>query len=83
MVTAEGNNVVIRLDQPYAQSYVLNCLASNVGSVVDKETVMSHAEGEDFGNAWLSTNSAGSGAYALAAWRPNEAVQLIDRKSVV
>lgn len=77
MVTAEGNNVVIRLDQPYAQSYVLNCLASNVGSVVDKETVMSHAEGEDFGNAWLSTNSAGSGAYALAAWRPNEAVQLI------
>ena len=77
MVTAEGNNVVIRLDQPYAQSYVLNCLASNVASVVDKKTVQSHAEGEDFGNAWLSTNSAGSGAYRLGSWRPNEAVQLI------
>ena len=76
MVTADGNKVILKLDQPYAQSYVLNCLASNVGSVVDKETVIGHAEGEDLGNAWLSTNAAGSGAYALAAWRPNEAVQL-------
>lgn len=39
---------------------MLNCLASEVGSVIDKETAMSHAEGEDFGNAWLSTNGAGS-----------------------
>ena len=75
MVTAEGNNVVIRLDQPYAQSYVLNCLSAEVASVVDKETVMTHVEGDDFGNAWLSTNSAGSGPFSLAAWRPNEVVQ--------
>ena len=56
--------------------YVLNCLFSaEVASVVDKETVMAHVEGDDFGNAWLSTHSAGSGPFSLAAWRPNEVVQ--------
>ncbi|SMO49016.1 ABC transporter substrate-binding protein [Paracoccus laeviglucosivorans] len=75
MITADGNKIILKLDQPYAQSFVLNCLASNVASVVDKETVIANAEGEDFGNAWLSTNDAGSGPYKLATWRPNEAVQ--------
>lgn len=77
MVKAEGNTLSITLDKPYAQSFVLNCLAASVASVVDKEEVLKHVEGEDFGNAWLNTNSAGSGAYALGAWKPNEAVQLV------
>ncbi|MBD9527935.1 ABC transporter substrate-binding protein [Paracoccus sp. PAR01] len=75
-VTFDGNKLILKLDQPYAQSFVLNCLASNVASVVDKETVLGHVDGEDFGNTWLSTNAAGSGPYALQTWRPNEAVQL-------
>lgn len=76
MVTFEGDRLTLQLDQPYAQSYVLNCLSAEVASVVDKETALSHAEGEDFGNAWLSTNSAGSGPFSLGGWRPNEMVQL-------
>ncbi|WP_062560641.1 ABC transporter substrate-binding protein [Paracoccus aminovorans] len=76
-ISFDGNKLVLKLDQPYAQSYVLNSLASEVASVVDKETVLSHAEGEDLGNAWLSTNSAGSGPFNLGAWKPNEAVQLV------
>lgn len=75
-ITFEGNRLTLNLDKPYAPSFVLNCLTANIASVVDKELVMSHAEGEDLGNAWLNTNEAGSGAYTLAAWRPNEAVQL-------
>ncbi|TWI38056.1 ABC transporter substrate-binding protein [Paracoccus sulfuroxidans] len=75
MITADGNKLVLKLDQPYAQSFVLNCLAASVGSVIDKETAMQHAEGDDFGHAWLNTNSAGSGPYSLAGWRPNEQVQ--------
>ncbi|WP_415129091.1 ABC transporter substrate-binding protein [Paracoccus sp. (in: a-proteobacteria)] len=75
-VTFEGNKLTLKLDQPYAQSFVLNCLASNVASVVDKETAMANVQGEDLANAWLSTNAAGSGPFSLAAWRPNEAVQL-------
>lgn len=76
MVKADGNTLSITMDKPYAQSFVLNCLAASVASVVDKDEVMKHAEGEDMGNAWLNTNSAGSGPYTLAAWKPNEVVQL-------
>ena len=76
LVTFDGNTLSITMDQPYAESFVLNCLTANVASVVDKEVVLQHAEGEDFGNKWLSTNSAGSGPYTLTAWRPNEQVQL-------
>lgn len=75
-ITFEGNTLTLNLDQPYAQSFVLNCLTAMVASVVDKETVLEHVEGEDLGNAWLANNEAGSGAYVLQAWKPNEAVQL-------
>ena len=75
-IRAEGNQVILELDQPYALSFVLNCLASNSGGIVDKETVLANGGEDDLGNAWLSTNSAGSGPYTLTAWRPNEQVQL-------
>ncbi|WP_410216590.1 ABC transporter substrate-binding protein [Paracoccus sp. (in: a-proteobacteria)] len=75
-ITAEGNTLTLTLDKPYAPSFVLNCLTANIASVVDKELVLSHEQDGDLGNAWLNTNEAGSGAYVLAAWRPNEQVQL-------
>lgn len=75
-ITFDGNKLTLNLDKAYAPSFVLNCLTANIASVVDKETVMAHAEGDDFGNAWLTLNEAGSGPYELAAWKPNEAVQL-------
>ena len=77
MVRAEGNTLSITMDKPYAESFVLNCLTASVGSVVDKETVLQHVEGDDYGNKWLSTNGAGSGPFSLGAWKPNEAVQLV------
>lgn len=76
MIKAEGNKLTIQLDKPYALSLVLNCLANNVGNIIDKETVLANVQGDDYGNAWLSTNSAGSGPYSLTAWKPNEQVQL-------
>lgn len=75
-ITFDGNKLTLKLDKPYAPSFVLNCLTASIASVVDKELVLQHVEGEDMGNTWLNTNEAGSGAYALAGWRPNEAVQL-------
>lgn len=74
-ITFDDTTLTLHMDQPYAPSFVLNCLTANIASIVDKETVLPHVEGEDLGNAWLSTNAAGSGAYTLAAWRANEAVQ--------
>ncbi|TJZ91807.1 ABC transporter substrate-binding protein [Paracoccus gahaiensis] len=76
MITSEGNTLTLTMDKPYAPSFVLNCLTANIASVVDMETVMANEADGDLGNGWLNTNEAGSGAYVLAAWRPNEQVQL-------
>jgi peptide/nickel transport system substrate-binding protein len=72
------------VDKPYAPSFVLNCLTATVASVVDKKLVMEHVAAvkptpeykydNDFGNGWLKTNYAGSGAFKLRDWRANEIV---------
>jgi peptide/nickel transport system substrate-binding protein len=72
------------VDKPYAPSFVLNCLTATVASVVDKKVVMQHVAAvkptpeynfdNDFGNGWLKTNYAGSGAFKLRDWRANEIV---------
>lgn len=76
MITFDGDTLTLTMDQPYAPTFVLNCLTANIASVVDKEAVLANEVDGDLGNAWLNTNEAGSGAYVLAAWRPNEVVQL-------
>ena len=68
--------LVIQTDKPFAPTFLSNALTASAGSVVDMETVMQHVEGEDLGNKWLSQNSAGSGAYVLRSWTPNESVIL-------
>lgn len=75
-IKAEGNKVTITTDKPYATSFVLNCLTATIGAIVDMKTVMEHDADGDLGNAWLKTNTAGSGAYSLVSWKPNESVTL-------
>jgi peptide/nickel transport system substrate-binding protein len=76
-IVAEGNTVRITTDKRYATSFVLNCLTATIGGIVDKEVVMANEVDGDLGNAWLATNSAGSGAYVLQGWKPNESVTLV------
>lgn len=76
MIRVEDGKLVITTDKRYAVSFVLNCLTATVGSVVDMKTVMANEVDGDMGNGWLATNSAGSGAYSLASWKPNESVTL-------
>ncbi len=74
------------VDKPYAPSFVLNVLTATVASVVDKQFVVSKAKpvtptaeykyDNDFGNEFLKTGYAGSGAYKIVTWRANEAVVL-------
>ncbi len=74
------------VDKPYAPSFVLNCLTATVASVVDKKLVLDHVKpvtpsadykyDNDFGNEWLKTGYAGSGAFKLREWRANEVVVL-------
>ncbi|WP_187431119.1 putative D,D-dipeptide-binding periplasmic protein DdpA [Roseobacter fucihabitans] len=75
-IKAEGNTLTITTDKKYATSFVLNCLTATIGGIVDKELVMANEVDGDMGNTWLKTNSAGSGAYKLVGWKPNESVTL-------
>ncbi len=75
-IKADGNTVSITTDKRYATSFVLNCLTATIGGILDKEEVMKHVDGDDMGNTWLKTNTAGSGAYTLVSWKPNESVTL-------
>jgi peptide/nickel transport system substrate-binding protein len=72
----DDGTLQITITEDFSPSLVLSLMSSVVGSVVDMKTVMAHAEGDDLGNGWLKTNSAGSGAYSLKAWKANESVVL-------
>jgi len=64
--------VTMTVSKPFAPTFFLNCLTSGVASIVDSKTVKANEKDGDFGNAWLKTNSAGTGAYSVRAWRANE-----------
>ncbi len=68
----DDQTVVIKVSKPFAPTFFLNCLTSGVASIVDSKLVTANAKDGDFGNAWLKLNSAGSGAYVVRSYRPNE-----------
>jgi peptide/nickel transport system substrate-binding protein len=80
----DAGTFTFTVDKPYAPSFVLNCLTATVASVVDKKLVLEHVKAmtpsadykydNDFGNEWLKTGYAGSGAFKLREWRANEVV---------
>ena len=70
--------VRIVTNKPYAPSFVYNCLTAPIAAVVDSKLLKEHASNGDFGNGWLKTRSAGSGAYRLRVWKPNE-IYVLDR----
>jgi len=68
----DANTVVITVSQPFAPTFFLNCLTSGVAAVVDSKLVKTNEKDGDWGNGWLKLNSAGSGAYKVRSYRPNE-----------
>ncbi|WP_049104077.1 ABC transporter substrate-binding protein, partial [Burkholderia cenocepacia] len=68
--------VSVTTDRKYAPTFVLNVLGSWPASVLDKKLLLSHQQGNDFGNGWLKTNEAGSGAYRLVKWTAGDSVVL-------
>jgi peptide/nickel transport system substrate-binding protein len=72
----DDSTFTITITEDFAPSLVLSLMSSVVGSVVDKKTAMEHEAAGDMGNGWLKTNSAGSGAYVLKAWKASESVAL-------
>jgi len=77
MVTAPDDATLkVTIAANYAPTLVYALLGSVVGSVVDMKTAMSHETAGDMGNGWLKNNSAGSGAYILKSWKPNDSVAM-------
>ncbi len=72
MITASGDTLTLKVDKPYAPTFLYNILTAGVASIVDAETVKAHDVGGDMGNAWLHDNTAGTGAYVLKSFKPNE-----------
>ena len=65
----DPQTLVLELPKPAATSYVLYCLSANVGSVVEKATVLANQVKNDLGNEWLNSHSAGNGPYQLTAFQ--------------
>ena len=77
MIHATGpHTLVFTIKEKFAPTFVLYCLSANCGSVVEKAVVMKNAAGADLGNAWLKTNSAGSGPFTVRSWKASESVVL-------
>ena len=72
MITASGDTLTLKVDKGYAPTFLYNCLTAGIGSIVDAETVKTHDVAGDMGNEWLKNNSAGTGAYTLKSFKPNE-----------
>lgn len=68
----DPQTVSITVNKPYATSFFLNCMTSDVAAIVDSKLVQANVKDNDFGNEWMKRNSAGSGAYILRGWRANE-----------
>ncbi|KUF10963.1 ABC transporter substrate-binding protein [Pseudoponticoccus marisrubri] len=80
MVTGEGNTVTLKYAGDFSPAFVMNVLAARPASIVDSQLVMENAVDGDMGNAWLNTNSAGSGAFSLQMYRPAEMLRLVANK---
>jgi peptide/nickel transport system substrate-binding protein len=75
MVTIADGKVVVKWEGDFASAFVLNVLAARPASIVD-EVLVSENAGDDQGNTWLNTHSAGSGPFVMADYRPAEIVRL-------
>jgi peptide/nickel transport system substrate-binding protein len=57
-------------------AFALAILSAPVASIVDEKQVSAHVTAGDFGNAWLKTNSAGSGPFKIRTYTAHEALVL-------
>lgn len=80
MISAvDDYTVQVRLPQPNDPDLILGVIAGlGVAMVIDRKLAMEHVKNDDYGQAWLTTNSAGSGPFRLVRWQANDMV-MIDR----
>ena len=76
MVTVDGNTITVKYEGDFAPSFVLNVLAARPASIVDMQTAMANEIDGDMGHAWMNQNSAGTGPFSLATYRPADVLML-------
>ncbi len=78
MVAAtDDHTVVMKLPKPNDPTLILGAVAGQgVAMVIDSKLAMENVKDNDYGQAWLTTNSAGSGPYRLDRWLANDIVLL-------
>lgn len=72
----DAATLVIKLDQPAAETFLLYCLSAPVSSVVSKKIALANEQNGDLGNQWIKQHSAGSGPFALVSWKASESIIL-------
>ncbi|SPF78186.1 ABC transporter substrate-binding protein [Pseudoprimorskyibacter insulae] len=76
-VVVDDHTFQLNLPQQDDPKLILMYLAqAGVGSILDSALVMENQTDGDMGQAWLTNNSAGSGAFSLGQWRANEYIIL-------
>ncbi|WP_128255819.1 ABC transporter substrate-binding protein [Falsirhodobacter deserti] len=69
----DDRTVEITFPEPTDPQIILMTLAmAGTGSVIDRALALQHEVDGDLASGWLTTNVAGSGAFALQMWRPGE-----------
>ncbi len=66
----------IRWTSPIGRDLALRLLSAPVASIIDSRLAEQHASNNDFGNGWLKTHSAGSAAYTIKNYVPQQALVL-------
>ncbi len=72
----DPRTLVIEVAEGLAPSFVLYSLSAGIGGIVERAAVMARARDNDLGNGWLKQNTAGSGPFAMRAWRASESITL-------
>ncbi|QZN95495.1 ABC transporter substrate-binding protein [Symbiopectobacterium purcellii] len=72
----DASTLVLNLDKPAAESFLLYCLSAPVGSIVQKKAALANQQDGDFGYAWIKQHSAGSGPFTLRSWKASESIIL-------
>ncbi|WP_034948693.1 ABC transporter substrate-binding protein [Erwinia oleae] len=70
------NQVEISWDAGIGRDLVLRLLTAPVASIVDGKLATQHQQQDDKGNGWLRTHSAGSAAYRIRQYVPQQALVL-------
>lgn len=70
--------VEIQFPRELDPKLVMYTLATSPSAfIIDKQRVLEHEQEGDLGHQWLTTNAAGSGAFSLEQWIPQDRIIMI------